>query len=348
VPPPRSVALAAVLAAVLSLPLVSTPQGLASPQVERDTVEGLRRQAAQTAKDLEKATKEWEGRKKKLTQSEERLRQTLSELGAAQVELNKLREPLARLANSAYKVPGASGLPSMLGSRDPGQALRSAADIQHLASQRESIVRRASGLRQQRTQLAAQAQALQSNNAVEQAKLGQEVAELKRRSAETTRQLSEMLKKIRADRERRFVLGCSQVKVAEARRYPNGLIPDRFLCDLPQRGDQLRADAALAFFKLNSAYRKRFGQQMCVTDSYRNLASQQRVYAQKPGLAAVPGRSNHGTGTAVDLCGGVQTQGSAQFRWLEANSRKYGWFHPQWAYSSPFEPWHWEFGSESD
>jgi D-alanyl-D-alanine carboxypeptidase len=236
----------------------------------------------------------------------------------------------------------------MLGSRDPGQALRSAADIQHLASQRESIVRRASGLSQQRKQLAAQAQALQSNNAVEQAKLGQEVAELKRRSAETTRQLSEMLKKIRADRERRFVLGCSQVKVAEARRYPNGLIPDRFLCDLPQRGDQLRADAALAFFKLNSAYRKRFGQQMCVTDSYRNLASQQRVYAQKPGLAAVPGRSNHGTGTAVDLCGGVQTQGSAQFRWLEANSRKYGWFHPQWAYSSPFEPWHWEFGSESD
>lgn len=344
-PPPRSVALTVVLTAVLSLPLVSTPQGFASPQTERDTVEGLRRQASQTTKDLEKATKAAEARKKKLGESEERLKKTLSDLGAAQVELNKLREPLAQLANSAYKVPGASGLPSMLGSRDANQALRSAADMQHLASQRESIVRRAAGLRQQRTQLAAQAQALQSSNAVEQTKLGQEVAELKRRSAETTRQLTEMLKKLRADREKRFALDCSQVGVAEARRYPNGLIPDRYLCDLPQKGSQLRADAALGFFKLNSAYRKRFGQQMCVTDSYRNLGSQQRVYAQKPGLAAVPGRSNHGTGTAVDLCGGVQTSGSVQFRWLESNSRKYGWFHPQWAYSSPFEPWHWEFGS---
>jgi LAS superfamily LD-carboxypeptidase LdcB len=64
-------------------------------------------------------------------------------------------------------------------------------------------------------------------------------------------------------------------------------------------------------------------------------------------MAAVPGHSNHGYGTAVDLCGGVQNQGSAQFNWLRANSRKYEWFHPSWAYSSPFEPWHWEYTKEN-
>jgi LAS superfamily LD-carboxypeptidase LdcB len=107
----------------------------------------------------------------------------------------------------------------------------------------------------------------------------------------------------------------------------------------------LRADAALAFYKLNAAYKKRFKQNMCLTDSYRSLADQQRIYSQRPGMAAVPGRSNHGLGTAIDICGGVQNQGSTPFNWLLANSLKYGWFHPQWAYSSPFEPWHWEFKS---
>lgn len=344
-PPRRSVALAAALAVALSLPVASAQQGLASPQAERDTVEGLRRQATQTKDDLAKATKAWESRKDKLTKSEAQLKQTLQQLAAADAELNKIRAPLAQLANAAYQRPGGSGIASVLSASNVDQSLRYAADMQHVASRHESLIRRASGLQQQRQKLAADAQRLQSGNAVEQAKLGTEVGELKRRSQEATRQLTQLLEKIRADRERRFALSCSKDKVQEAREYPNGLIPDRFLCNLPQKGENLRADAALAFFKLNTAYRARFGSNMCVTDSYRPLAEQQAVYNQRPGFAAVPGRSNHGTGTATDLCGGVQTQGSPQFRWLEANARKYGWFHPQWAYSNPFEPWHWEYDS---
>ena len=79
-----------------------------------------------------------------------------------------------------------------------------------------------------------------------------------------------------------------------------------------------------------------------------DLAEQRSIYYQRPGFAAIPGRSNHGLGQALDLCGGIQSQGTTQFNWLEANSRKYGWFHPAWAYSSPFEPWHWEFGTEAE
>ena len=109
----------------------------------------------------------------------------------------------------------------------------------------------------------------------------------------------------------------------------------------------MRADAALAFYNLNAAYKRRFGTQMCLTDSYRPLAEQQQIYSQRPGMAAVPGHSNHGYGTAVDLCGGVQSEGSAEFNWLQANSKRYEWFHPSWAYSSPFEPWHWEYTKEN-
>lgn len=346
-PPRRSVALAAVFAVVVSLPLFSAPQGLASPQVERDAVEALRRQAAKTKRELEKATKAWEARKEKLAQSEGKLKKTLSDLAAADAELDKIRAPIAELANALYQQPGGSGLVSVLNQRDPSRSLRYAADLSHVAGQHEQLIQKVEGLRQRRQQLAAEAQRLQSSNAIEQVKLTEMVGELKRRSEESTRQLSATLEKVRADRERRFARSCSRDKVAEARRYPNGLIPDRFLCNLPQKGEELRADAARAFFKMNDAYRKRFGTNMCITDSYRNLTEQQQVYAQRPGFAAIPGRSNHGMGTALDLCGGVETQGSVQFRWLEANAGKYGWFHPSWAYSNPFEPWHWEYGSES-
>jgi hypothetical protein len=39
---------------------------------------------------------------------------------------------------------------------------------------------------------------------------------------------------------------------------------------------------------------------------------------------------------------------SAEFNWLEKNGKRYGWFHPDWAYSSPFEPWHWEYDPKMD
>lgn len=84
---------------------------------------------------------------------------------------------------------------------------------------------------------------------------------------------------------------------------------------------------------------------MCVTDSYRDFATQVRLYQQKPGLAAVPGTSNHGWALAVDLCGGAESFGTPAELWLRANAGRYGWIHPAWAepYSLRAEPWHWEY-----
>jgi len=51
---------------------------------------------------------------------------------------------------------------------------------------------------------------------------------------------------------------------------------------------------------------------------------------------AVPGTSNHGTGTALDLAAPQQT-------WMRANGATFGFVNPAWAKnSSTFEPWHWE------
>jgi hypothetical protein len=133
----------------------------------------------------------------------------------------------------------------------------------------------------------------------------------------------------------------------EMQLYANGGIPISALCPLwGTEGDYLRADAAFAFDKLSTAYAQQFGRPLCVTDSYRSYAEQVAVKAEKPDLAATPGTSNHGWGTALDLCGGVQSFDSAQHQWMQLNAPGFGWFHPSWAArtGSKPEPWHWEFG----
>ncbi len=128
--------------------------------------------------------------------------------------------------------------------------------------------------------------------------------------------------------------------------YGNGAIPASALCPLAYApGEMLRADAAAAFNRLTEASKASRGVPLCVTDSYRSYADQVRVYAERPGFAAVPGTSNHGWGVAVDLCGGVESFGSAAHAWLLANGSRYGWIHPAWAEpgGSMPEPWHWEY-----
>ena len=127
--------------------------------------------------------------------------------------------------------------------------------------------------------------------------------------------------------------------------YPNGLIPPSAMCPLGAAGHSLRCDAAAAYRAMSAAFEGAFGTPICITDSYRTYAGQVRLYGQKPALAAVPGTSNHGWGLAVDLCGGIQTFGTAQYNWLKANSGRFGFLHPDWAEpgNGREEPWHWEF-----
>jgi hypothetical protein len=131
-------------------------------------------------------------------------------------------------------------------------------------------------------------------------------------------------------------------------RYPNGQIPLDALCPLwGAPGHHLRADAAYAFSQLSHAYAEAFGSPICITDSYRTYDQQVDLYRRKPQLAARPGTSNHGWGTATDLCGGIQSFSTAQHRWMVVNAPAFGWFHPSWARQggSRPEPWHFEYGA---
>ncbi|HJR91450.1 MAG TPA: M15 family metallopeptidase [Acidimicrobiia bacterium] len=67
---------------------------------------------------------------------------------------------------------------------------------------------------------------------------------------------------------------------------------------------------------------------------------------------ALPGRSNHGWGRAVDFGNGsrVLSCSDAAFVWLQENGGSFGWVHPDWAQCgrSTREPWHWEWGGVTE
>jgi len=131
----------------------------------------------------------------------------------------------------------------------------------------------------------------------------------------------------------------------------NGLLKQADLCVLWDNHTELRADAAVSLAEFNQAFAARFGTDLCLSSGYRTLAEQRSVKAQKGGLAAAPGKSNHGWGLAIDLCQD-QTSG-AKWAWLNENGPAYGWANPEWARpggSGPHERWHWEYvsGVKSD
>ena len=124
----------------------------------------------------------------------------------------------------------------------------------------------------------------------------------------------------------------------------NGELPESSLCTLFDGHTQMRSDAAVAFAELNQAFVAQFGADLCLASGYRTLAQQRAVKAQKGGLAAAPGKSNHGWGLAVDLCSS-ETSG-AHWAWLNENGPLYGMDNPAWARpggSGPHEKWHWEY-----
>lgn len=132
--------------------------------------------------------------------------------------------------------------------------------------------------------------------------------------------------------------------------FGNGQIPADALCELSfAPGELLRCDADHQIEALNAKYREAFGTDLSVTDSYRSYDSQVAVKASRGYFAAVPGTSNHGWALALDLGGGIEAYGTAQYEWMRANAPALGWDNPEWARAggSKNEPWHWEFGDLS-
>ena len=134
----------------------------------------------------------------------------------------------------------------------------------------------------------------------------------------------------------------------------NGRLDPDSLCSVPYDTKQLLAcNAVAAWMRLNEAYKPVFGEDIPIDLSYRTYDEQvemRRIYGSG---AAVPGTSNHGWGTAVDLPdyreGGIGLEwnyGTEKYEWLKAHAPAYGWVNPSWAVQGgvgPHEPWHFEY-----
>lgn len=124
------------------------------------------------------------------------------------------------------------------------------------------------------------------------------------------------------------------------RTQENGRIPPSSLVKVPSPNGvnvQLAPVAASAWQEMVAAAAAD-GVTLTPGGSYRTyetqvqLAEEKGLYSQG-GLAATPGKSNHGLGLAVDMHGITP----AQSAWLQANGYKFGWK------TISREPWHWEF-----
>lgn len=142
-------------------------------------------------------------------------------------------------------------------------------------------------------------------------------------------------------------------------KYNSGNLDPSELATTPgynQRGEpitvSLHPEAMKGYKALAAAFEAHFGRPLYLTDHYRPLAQQIALKnhpdPKKAKLAATPGRSFHGWGTALDVASDVNLYNSETHRWFEQNAHKYGWVNPTWAQddnksNGEFEPWHWEF-----
>lgn len=338
----------------------------------------LRARADKAQASLAAGTKALEAGQLRLVEVTHQADEAVARADRAAERLRDSQEQVSAFAAAVYRRAMPDPLVVLLSgdAADGPDALRAMGYLQVLGGGHTEVLREVRVDQQQAEQLRATADDLLAQAAEEAADLERQVGSLQDQAARSASELQLAVKEYEEAKAREAArLAAEAAAKAAAKRkalalaqeqartrlttvsgegcsgaggsYPNGLLPSSALCALASApGHQLRGDAAAAFDRLSAAYAQRFGSPICITDSYRSYSEQAAIYRSKPSLAALPGRSNHGWGLAVDLCGGIQQFGSAQHQWMKANASAYGWFHPSWAEprGSKPEPWHWEFG----
>lgn len=312
----------------------------------------LKKKADKASSSLQTATRKYKSARNRYRLARAQLNHTKAQAVRKQKAYEKGRKRVASFAVAAYSSPLPNSTSVLLTSKHPEQAVRQATALNVITRAEAHTIKRAQQQKEKANALVNQAKKLSSSLSKQKSELHSQMQTLKKKSKQSTQRLEKLLQRMngqRASRGSRVVLAMTcgkkiqkaSVRVAD---FSNGLLPNWALCSLPgYNGKKLRADAAKPFQQLNNAYAAHFGKTICITDAYRSLGAQQSVYARKPGMAAVPGTSNHGWGYALDLGCGVQDYGSPEFNWMKAHAPEYGWVHPSWAEHSPFEPWHWEY-----
>lgn len=107
-----------------------------------------------------------------------------------------------------------------------------------------------------------------------------------------------------------------------------------------------------AFLSLNADMQKDIGKGVFIRSAWRSYQTQQRTMLASPHLAAIPGRSEHQLGTAIDFSH-TNTEireelfyNSEQYKWMEVNAHKYGFVQTYGENSilgGAVEPWHFRY-----
>jgi type II secretory pathway pseudopilin PulG len=128
-------------------------------------------------------------------------------------------------------------------------------------------------------------------------------------------------------------------------RMPRSAMAPLDWCTDGQGNQQwLRGDAARALTRLNADFRTEFGENIAIDLSYRSYADQVEMREWYGSVAAPPGTSNHGLGTAVDVWEWqAYGFGSARYEWLVENGPRFGWVAPGWARADGSNPEYWHF-----
>lgn len=350
---------------VLALPAPAHADEVAVAQARVDRLQDV---VKKTTRELVAGTKRWEADQAALRRVQLQMRNTQRHVAQAEAVAAAGTARVSALARRLYMHPGQDGL-QLAFTKSPEDivsviSVRGA--LNQAAGSDGELVRRAQTVRlrlknqvRSAEQLAEQARRLVARSA----KRLTQLTDLAQRTADRLDQAQNALQKARGDRAARLSKARRAARERASRhRYTfaggpactggstqgqqNGNLDPASLCPLWMApGQRLRSDAAATFNTMSKYHASTVGSPLCVTDSYRSYSEQAALYRRKPGLAAVPGTSNHGWGLAVDFCGGVESSGSAAYRWMEDNAGKFGWFHPDWARPSGSRPeaWHWEF-----
>jgi LAS superfamily LD-carboxypeptidase LdcB len=358
--PTRRLAVALALSGLLlSLPPVIATARADSVGSAKARVEQLRQLQVDTTRRLLAGTRAWEQDQRALRLTELALRSTRRHVDEAKRTLSTQQAKVAAVARSLYMRPAPAGVQLML-TQSPERAIgamQALDSLDRVAASQANVIASAATARHR-----LQVQELRAAELVRRAaelatSSARHMAELQSLAATTAQQLSEAQDALSAARaaaarraaaERASRLRTSGASCAgrSTAGQSNGNLDPASLCPLWRApGQSLRYDAAAAFNRMSQFHAATVGSPLCVSDSYRSYQDQVAVYRSKPGLAAVPGTSEHGWGKAVDFCGGVQDSDSSAYQWMKANAGRFGWFHPDWAEPSGSrpEPWHWEF-----
>lgn len=341
----------------------------------------LRREAKKARSALTVGTAKWQSAKKKLAAARKDAKQKVAQAHAAKKQVETHRRDVAQVAALTYQQPMNSSL-VLLGKAAGGDALgqaRGMADLDQVSNERANKLASFKAAKVAADVFAKQARKAKAAATKMEKRLHKKTVQLRTKAKKSTSALSKAaakvdktqsrIDKLQAKEQKRLARIAAKRQAQRASRggggggggssgggssschkssslggYSNGLIPLSALCPLPGGAWYLRADAAKAFWNLNSAYRAHFGSNMCVNSGYRSLQRQYELYKIKPpGIAAVPGTSNHGLGLSVDLGCGINIYGSAQFNWMKQHAPSYGFIHPSWAESAHIEAWHWNY-----